>query len=218
MGSEKKNREIEVKVRVQDVESLLARLKAMGAKRIGQVFEENTLFDTKDGAFRKREAILRLRREQKLRHFDVRQKRRRRAVMPRGGILTYKGLLEARKAAKAKYKEREEIEYRIRDARRFETVLRRIGMRIWFRYEKYRTKYGTERYPGLNFDLDETPIGAFLELEGPRRQIDRAAKALGYSPDEYITASYLDLYAAECARRGGKFGDMTFKKKNLANL
>lgn len=213
MGREKKNREIEVKLRVQDVDRLLARLKAIGAKRIGRVFEENTLFDTDDGAFRKREAILRLRREQKLGLADERrQKRRRRAGMPRSGILTFKGLLEGRRAAKAKYKEREEIEYRIRDAIRFETVLRRIGMRICFQYEKYRTKYGAEPYPGLNFDLDETPIGAFLELEGPGRQIDRAVKALGYSPDEYITASYLELYVAERTRRGGKFGDMTFKK------
>jgi adenylate cyclase class IV len=212
MGRKKKNRETEVKLRVQDAERLLARLKAMGAKRIERVFEKNTLFDTQDGAFRKRKAILRLRREQKLRHFDVRQRRRRRPDMPSDGILTYKGLLEGRKAAKAKYKEREEIQYRIRDARRFETVLRQMGMRIWFRYEKYRTKYSAERYPGLNFDLDETPIGAFLELEGPGRQIDRAAKALGYSPEEYITASYLELYAAERTRRGGKFGDMTFNK------
>jgi adenylate cyclase class 2 len=212
MGSEKKNREIEVKLRVQDIERLVMRLKAMGAKRIGRVFEENTLFDTEDGAFRKRDAILRLRGEQKLGPGDERRQKRRRERMPCDGILTFKGLLKGRKAAKAKYKEREEIEYRIRDARRFETVLRRIGMRPWFRYEKYRTKYGAERYPGLSFDLDETPIGAFLELEGPRRQIDQAAKALGYSPDEYITASYLELYAAEHPRRGGKFGDMTFEQ------
>ncbi|HLW81708.1 MAG TPA: class IV adenylate cyclase [Candidatus Acidoferrales bacterium] len=213
MGSEKKNREIEVKLRVQDVESLLARLNAMGAQRIGRAFEENTLFDTEDRAFRKREAILRLRREQKLGLGGERRQKRRRAGMLRGGILTFKELLEGRKAAKAKYKEREEIEYRVKDVRRFEAVLRRIGMRAWFRYEKYRTKYGAERYPGLSFDLDETPIGAFLELEGPGRQIDRAAKALGYSPDEYITASYLELYAAEHPRRGQKFGTMTFKKQ-----
>ncbi|MGC1106526.1 MAG: CYTH domain-containing protein [Candidatus Acidiferrales bacterium] len=111
-----------------------------------------------------------------------------------------------------KYKELEEIEYRIRDAKRLARVLRGIGMRPWFRYEKYRTKYRTA-YAGLSIDLDETPMGAFLELEGPRRAIDRAARALGYSRDDYITESYLELYAAECSRKGVKVANMVFDKK-----
>jgi len=43
----------------------------------------------------------------------------------------------------------------------------------WFRYEKYRTTF---RLPdsnawanGLLIELDETPIGTFVELEGPPR-------------------------------------------------
>jgi len=52
----------------------------------------------------------------------------------------------------------------------------------WFSYEKYRT---TMKLPGsarwakdLVIEVDETPIGTFLELEGPAEAIDRAAQNL----------------------------------------
>jgi hypothetical protein len=61
--------------------------------------------------------------------------------------------------------------------------------------------------------MDETPIGNFVELEGPARAIDRAAKLLGYSKNEYVLTNYLRLHAEECTRRGEKVGDMVFRKR-----
>jgi adenylate cyclase class 2 len=58
--------------------------------------------------------------------------------------------------------------------------------------------------------LDETPIGVFLELEGPPDWIDRAAGELGFKEDNYITASYGALYIEDCRRCGEAPGDMTF--------
>ncbi|MFZ0641245.1 MAG: class IV adenylate cyclase [Candidatus Acidiferrales bacterium] len=206
------NREIEVKLPVRNVEKLIARMRKMGARRIARVHEDNTLFDTEDRQLGERQAILRIRREE---NADFGAKSRRtggRRATPIGGLLTFKGRVEGQGGVRARYKEREEIEYRIKDAGRFARLLRRIGMRPWFEYEKYRTKY-TCGYPGLNIDLDETPIGIFVELEGPRRAIDRAARALGYSSDDYITASYLELYKAECSRKGLKAANMVFDKK-----
>jgi hypothetical protein len=63
----------------------------------------------------------------------------------------------------------------------------------------------------LLIELDETPIGTFVELEGPAKAIDRAARALGFSKNEYIVANYLRLYAEECMRRGEKIGEMVFR-------
>jgi len=206
-----KNREIEVKIRIANEAELTARFKGMRARRIRTVFEENVLFDTRDEAFRKRKAILRLRREIPVGRLGRLRPSRRTRGKSGEGILTFKGLLKRNNAGAEKYKEREEIEFRIRNAQRFEGVLRQIGMRAWFCYEKYRSEYRSERIPGLKLDLDRTPIGSFVELEGPKRQIGQAAKALGYSRRDYITASYLELYAAECARRGVKFGNMTFR-------
>jgi hypothetical protein len=65
---------------------------------------------------------------------------------------------------------------------------------------------------GLEIDLDETPIGTFVELEGPPRAIDRVAKELGYSKPDYIVTNYLVLYREECRRKGQKPGDMVFRK------
>ncbi len=213
-----KNREIEVKLKVRDAGALVSRLEALGARKIGCVHEENTLFDTADEFFRKQEAILRLRREEPAPRGIGRNARERGRVKARDGILTFKGLVDGANAAGSRYKEREEIEFRVTNVARFAGVLRRIGMRPWFRYEKYRTTYASRRYPGLKLELDETPIGAFLELEGPKRQIDRAARALGYSRADYITASYLELYADAAPRRGSRRGNMMFRREKMEKL
>jgi adenylate cyclase class 2 len=97
------------------------------------------------------------------------------------------------------------------------TIFARMGMRESFHYEKYRTTF---RMPesarwakGLLIELDETPIGTFVELEGPAAAIDRAARLLGFSKDEYVLTNYLRLHAEECVRRGEKVSDMVFRKK-----
>ena len=42
--------------------------------------------------------------------------------------------------------------------------------------------------------VDETPIGVFLELEGPAAWIDGTAAALGFHVADYVTDSYAALY------------------------
>jgi hypothetical protein len=61
--------------------------------------------------------------------------------------------------------------------------------------------------------LDETPIGNFVELEGPRRTIDRAAALLGRSRSDYLTGSYASLYRQFCRRQGRPFGEMLFHRR-----
>ena len=52
-----------------------------------------------------------------------------------------------------------------------------------------------------------------MELEGPPRAIDRAAKELGFSKKDYILTNYVSLFAEDCRRRGQKMGDMVFQKR-----
>jgi adenylate cyclase class 2 len=87
-------------------------------------------------------------------------------------------------------------------------MLGSLGLRPGFRYEKYRSTF---RLPGLHLDLDETPIGVFLELEGSPSAIDRTARALGYAPRDFIRATYYDLYAADCRRHGRIPRNMLFR-------
>ncbi len=216
----RRSREIEVKLPVRDLRAVVKRLEGLGAKRVARVFEQNALFDTPDEYFKRHESILRIRIEEKA---DLAWKAQRHEMRKsaRKGLLTFKcpreGSREGWRIAKSRYKEREEIEYRLPDASRFARLLQRLGLRVWFRYEKYRTHYCISGST-LKIDLDETPIGTFLELEGSRRSIDRAAEALGYSVRDYISASYLELYAVYCARKGVSVADMVFSPKKNVNL
>lgn len=207
-----KNREIEVKLPVRDIEKVRADLKKLGARKMTCVYERNALFDTEDFRLRQRHAILRIRCEQNARFGARSRATPERDRMVTDCLLTFKGLLKDGSARGGKYKEREEIECSVTEARQLARILEGLGLHPWFRYEKYRTKYAAADNE-LHFDLDETPIGAFLELEGPKRSINRAARALGYSVHDYITASYLELYRAECARSGRKVANMVFAAK-----
>ena len=61
--------------------------------------------------------------------------------------------------------------------------------------------------------LDETPIGVFVELEGPPDWIDRTARRLGFSPADYIKASYARLYQQWCSEHQAKLMDMVLPAK-----
>jgi len=130
--------------------------------------ESDQIFDREGAGLRNADQLLRLRRSGS--HSTV----------------TYKG-----PATRGLYKSREEIEFEVSDAPAFELVLNRLGYTPGFRYEKYRTKFAEG--PGIIM-IDETPMGVFLELEGPADWIESTAMRLGRSPSEYCTASYAALY------------------------
>jgi hypothetical protein len=60
-------------------------------------------------------------------------------------------------------------------------------------------------------------VGDFLELEGSRAWIDRVARQLGYSRNDYTTASYGALYLEDCRKRGIPPGDMVFSRSAPRN-
>jgi adenylate cyclase class 2 len=185
--------EIEVKLRVADRAALRRRLLRLRAKAEGvRVHEMNTLYDTPEGVLRGSGQLLRIREERPAAGAG-RLKKPANAAPP-VARLTYKGPEQPKGSGRAHpgpaYKVREEREGRIRDGRAVAAVLKGMGLRPSFRYEKYRTTFRLPGVPGLKVELDETPIGDFLELEGGRKAIDRAAKLLGFRPANYITRSY----------------------------
>jgi adenylate cyclase class 2 len=135
-----------------------------------RLFEANQLFDRPGGELQRSNQLIRLRRT------------------GTRAIVTYKG-----PTLGGPHKSREEIEFDASDADAFTRVLERLGYRPGFRYEKFRTKFAAAGEPGF-ITLDETPIGVFLELEGPPEWIDRSAADLGFAPAQYLTASYASLY------------------------
>jgi adenylate cyclase class 2 len=77
-------------------------------------------------------------------------------------------------------------------------ILSQLGYEPTFRYEKYRTEF-KNREGGGSIVFDETPIGFYLELEGPAEWIDKTAAKLGFSTADYELKSYGALYRDYCA-------------------
>lgn len=187
--------EIEIKLRVEDPRALKRRLAECGFVVVGRRhFESNVVFDFRNSRLRRSRSLLRLRTEGS-RH-----------------LLTFKGPPQA----SGSYKIRPEIETEVKDETAARQVLEALGLHSCFRYEKYRTAYAEKKLrksvdqPQLLYD--ETPIGQYVELEGPEEWIDRVARRLGYEKADYITASYAALHQDCCRKRGSKAGHMLFAR------
>ncbi len=178
-----------------------------------RVHEKNTLYDTAEGDLAGRGRMLRVRVERPASGSKSSGKKRRERAGEESGfsaLLTFKGPVGApRRGAKRAsekigkkegapaYKIREEHEIRVSDQEEASRIIEGLGFRPCFRYEKFRTTYRLPGIRNLKLEVDETPIGLFLELEGPGREIDRAAARLGFGRAEYITKSYGALFMEE---------------------
>ena len=209
----KHSEETEVKLRIADRQALLRQLAHLGASYHGRVHETNTLYDTPDGALRREDKMLRVRVERPAERPGYRMPHSAKATsLSRGtseALLTFKGPVRpegrGKRRGEARYKIREEREVSVADAAVLARILEALGLRPSFRYEKYRSTYRLGGLAGVTLDLDETPIGDFLEAEGSRAAIDRSATLLGYRPADYVTKSYGQLFLDQ-ARRTGKVG------------
>ena len=198
--------EIEVKLRLKDAESARRQLSRLGARTLGRVHERDVLFDTTDNVLQRSGRLLRVRILRKIgRPGRAGAGAKRFAAAPGMGVLTYKGPPEG-----GRYKAREEVEVTIDRPEAAERILAELGFQPWFRYEKFRTSFRLSGLPRLAVELDETPIGVFYELEGPRDCIDRAAGRLGFGAKDYVTASYYDLFLPEHRRLGLRPDAMLF--------
>lgn len=198
----RRHTEIEVKLRIAGKRRLLGQLARLKARLIRpRVHEMNTLFDTPEGKLARQGQMLRLRVERPSARSNRAGKARQKASGKSGtsALLTFKGPPKGPRAnTPGRYKIREERELRIREYGKAPRILEALGVRPWFRYEKFRTVFELPRMRSLKLALDETPIGLFLELEGPPGEIDRAAELLGFDRSGYITQSYGALFMEQC--------------------
>lgn len=200
-------KEIEIKLRVTDRPRILRRLRQLRARPIGpRVFERNAIYDTKTVRLRKSGLLLRVRTESSPR----KPRSHNPQSLPLPGLLTLK--MPTQKSRR--YKVREEKEWSTPDVRAVEKDLRRKGLSVVWRYEKYRTEFRLPRISGVLVALDETPIGDFLELEGHPRAIDRAAHALGFRVQDYLKHSYGALFFRQRKIPRAKRTHMTFPKNS----
>ena len=156
-----------------------------------RTLESDQLFDLPSAALRQSDRILRL----------------RKTISPEGttrAMVTYKG-----PATRDGYKSREEIEFDVSDSATFTLVLHRLGYQPVFRYEKFRTQFRAAGEPGI-ITIDETPIGIYLEMEGPESWIDSTAARVGLPKAQFLTVSYAALYRQFREQHPEVPADMTF--------
>lgn len=170
-SSRKNPVETEIKIPVDSPARIRALLRDRKFRVIKpRIFEQNLVLDDDRQSIRARGMLLRVRGAGK--KFTC----------------TFKGV-----ATGVRHKSRVEREFHPDSFEECLAVFAGIGYRERFRYEKYRTEYARAGEPG-SITLDETPIGNFMELEGPSRWIDATAKELGFPRSSYITLSYGRLF------------------------
>jgi adenylate cyclase class 2 len=178
--------ETEIKVKISGAEDFLLRLKALQPRAVSERhFEDNYLLDFKDQSLRESRSLMRVRCAQGR------------------ALLTYKGP----PAAGGIFRSLEEIETGADSGIHALEIFRRLGLRVWFRYQKYRREYGVD---SVVVAVDETPIGDYAELEGSEAGILALAQRLGFDVSEFIRHNYYALYVEACRTRGMKPGNMVF--------
>jgi adenylate cyclase class 2 len=178
--------EIEVKFIIDDLPAMRQRVVAIGARlKTPRTYEDNLCLDTPDQRLRQQARLLRLRRDQ---HH----------------LLTYK---EPVRTDDPNYKVRHEYEVAVSDITQMRTILERLGFVPIMRYEKYRETF---LYQDAEILLDETPLGAFMEIEGPRTAIRNIAMQLEVDFETRLTASYGKIFQAVCTTYKLPITDMTF--------
>ena len=181
-------KEIEIKLRISDRAAVLRRVAELGWRvRQERALERNYVYDTPDKALRAAGSLLRVR--------------------DWAGVCLLTLKLPVNAAGPHKVKEEFEIE--ASDCAVLRKLLEGLGYRLAWRYEKYRTDFELKDAPGA-IVLDETPIGAFLELEGEPAWIDRTALELGFALHNYVTDTYGTLFEDYRARNAGVEADMVF--------
>lgn len=180
--------EIEIKLKIGDPEAMIERIAKIGGTREKDFqFEDNCLFDFEDLSLKERGIVLRIR--------DY------------GGEGTLTLKRKETDTETSIYKIRSEIETRVSDFQALRTILESLGLRVIYRYQKYRAEY---RLGGLHISVDRTPVGNFIELEGQEEEIDSAAASLGFGKEDYINVSYRTYHLDHLKERGLPLSDMLF--------
>jgi adenylate cyclase class 2 len=182
--------EIEIKIKIAadaaGIENMRGRILANDFQVLHErAFERNFVFDTPEGMLKTRKCLLRLRKKGNT------------------NTVTFKRPLEKPFSQDdIAYKIKQETEVEVSDFEGMENIFSGLEYEVFFIYEKYREEF---QKGNVKVMLDETPMGNFIEIEGPEEAIDRTARQFGYSKSDYITDNYLALF-----RKAGGVGHMRF--------
>jgi len=181
-----KSLEIEIKFYIPDIDSIRARIRSLGAELKGSGFETNTRFDDEELRLTQAKKRLRLRQDTQCR-------------------LTVKSPPDD---ADTEFKIFRELEVDISDSQTMIAILEQLGFYPRQVYEKQRETY---LFNQTELCLDTLPYGHFLEIEGGKDDIRKAAETIGLNWEKRITANYLSLFTTLQKQLNLPFEDVTFK-------
>ena len=162
--------ETELKIPVEDLATPRSALVARNAQRVHPAEREvNILLDGPADELAAAGRVLRLRR--------IGDRRR----------LTLKGPA----SFVGNIKSREELEIEVGEIETLAAIFARLGFRPVLRYEKDRE---TWQISGVTVTLDHTPMGDFVELEGPATRLSGVASELGLEVADAVRGSYPTLW------------------------
>lgn len=177
--------EREIKLRFASPAEARAAVLALGATLMRERrMQDDCLFDTETDELCGQRCSLRLRRD------------------GARSVMTFKGPVQP-----GPMKLREELETEVSDGAVLQSVLERLHLRVWFRYQKYREEYASGH---VVIAIDETPIGTFVEIEGSEDGIVSTAVALGCTTADYVLDSYYGLFLKYREVLGFRGSDMVF--------
>ncbi|MCU0615028.1 MAG: class IV adenylate cyclase [Desulfobacterales bacterium] len=178
--------EIEVKFFLPDLNSVRESLIKLGARSLGRFFEVNIRFEDRDKSLIKKNALLRLRKDNRV-------------------TLTYKSEPEL---DDLNFKIFRELEVEVSDFGVMESILNSLGFCAEQVYEKWRE---TLVLQNTHFCLDTMPFGTFLEIEGNRENIPDMARKLGLEWEDRILFNYLKIFDVLKRQENINFSDVTFE-------
>ncbi|MDA2923263.1 class IV adenylate cyclase [Acidobacteria bacterium AH-259-L09] len=171
--------ETEVKIRIsqKDLDRIRTRLTELGACCVSsRRKEENLLFDFSDRKLEAAGCAVRLR------------------TYGEQATLTFKAKIQDDPL----YKKREELETPVNDPEAMQEILEALGMNVYFEYSKFREIYELSLdKQEIEICLDETRIGAFVELEGSTDLIEKVAAKFGWAPELFIRKNYVEMLSAD---------------------
>ena len=180
--------EIEVKLRVSDLDIVRKRLGELGAECSSSGLEDNYLFDDDEGSLRYEDKLIRLRQ------------------YAGGSIVTFKGARESRQSG---VKIRPEVDTAVESLDAMRRILEGLGLECVWRYEKMREIW---RYGASEVVLDDIPfIGSFVEIEGADEcTVSTAMAELGFDKSDVVRETYFELFAKYLSSANEQMKDMVF--------
>jgi adenylate cyclase class 2 len=178
--------EIEVKHKIKnkkELKKIKTKLKRI-AKFKKKEKETNIVFDLPGLQFKKKNFLLRLRKNSK-------------------NTLTFKSKIKS-----SKFKERKETELNVKDFNRTKKLLEEMNFFPFFFYEKKREFFELN---GTKILLDELPfLGFYVEIEGTKKGITEAEKKLNLKEKDRITKNYFQLFTEHKKKKKIKQENMVF--------